>query len=64
MLLAVLALQRNLKIAEALKLEAEQKRAEALRLAKEWQAAKDAAEKAAKARCILFICAKITCNDC
>lgn len=42
--------QRNLKIAEELKREAEKKRADAVRLAKEWEQAKNDAQKAAQAR--------------
>lgn len=40
--------QRNLKIAETLKAEAETKRAEAVRLAREWEEAKRAAQEAAQ----------------
>ncbi|BDA41219.1 hypothetical protein COCOBI_01-8740 [Coccomyxa sp. Obi] len=39
---------RNMKIAEALKAEAETKRAEALKLAREWEEAKKAAQEAAE----------------
>ncbi len=41
-------LQRNMKIAEALKAEAETKRKEALKLAREWEEAKKAAQEAAE----------------
>ncbi len=41
-------LQRNMKIAEALKAEAEAKRKEALKLAREWEEAKKAAQEAAE----------------
>lgn len=40
-------MQRNLKIAEALKKEAELKREEAIKLAREWDEAKKAAQEAA-----------------
>lgn len=47
-------MQRNMKIAEALKGEAEAKRMEALKLAREWEEAKKAAQEAAEVTTISY----------
>lgn len=46
--------QRNLKVAQALGREAEQKRGEAVRLAREFDAAKNAAREAGQVRTACF----------
>ena len=48
--------QRNLKVAQALGREAEQKRSEAIRLAQEFDAAKNAAREAGQVRAACFAC--------